>query len=153
MYSLQIEGGGVKSLRIAALDEDLGQYEVVWQLGRGEALGVWQMGQADTGGRSVLVTTEREAGSTGAGHLAMDSFLSFPVQSCDTVPEAAQVTTTTAVPDSTTTTTPAASRPPSPTTTPATTAPPSADCEALCSGADGGAISGGLYSHLNACCV
>ena len=95
MYSLQIEGGGVKSLRIAALDEDLGQYEVVWQLGRVEALGVWQMGQANTGGRSVLVTTEREAGSTGAGHLAMDSFLSFPVQSCDTVPEAAQVTTTT----------------------------------------------------------
>ena len=94
------------------------------------------MGQANTGGRSVLVTTEREAGSTGAGHLAMDSFLSFPVRSCDTVPEAAQVTTTTAVPDSTTTTTPA-SRPPSPTTTPA----------------DGGAISGGLYSHLNACCV
>ena len=97
------------------------------------------MGQADTRGRSVLVTAEREAGGgTGAGHLAMDTFLSFPVQSCDTVPEAAQVTTTTAVPDSTTTT--AFS---SPTTSPATTAPPSLDCATLCLGADAGDIRGG----------
>ena len=51
MYSLPQTEGGIKSLKIAALDEELGQYEVVWQLGRGAALGVWQMGQADTRGR------------------------------------------------------------------------------------------------------
>ena len=62
MYSLPQTEGGIKSLKIAALDEELGQYEVVWQLGRGAALGVWQMGRADTRGRSVLVTVESEAG-------------------------------------------------------------------------------------------
>ena len=75
MYSLPQTEGGIKSLKIAALDEELGQYEVVWQLGRGEALGVWQMGQADTRGRNVLVTAEREAGGgTAAGVMLEDKF-------------------------------------------------------------------------------